>query len=99
MVALRPAAYHLSPAIGLAIGAGGAHLLSNLYAVRDDLGGGSASAMLTRELFHRTHPQERERLHCTHTARTLHARYSSTVHCVFYRPTHLSRCSLHRSRP
>ena len=26
--------------------------------MRDELGGGSASATLTRELFHRTHPQE-----------------------------------------
>lgn len=58
MAVLRPAAYHLSPAVGLAVGAGGAHLLSNLYSVRDELGGGSASATLTRELFHRTHPQE-----------------------------------------
>ena len=58
MSALRPAAYHLSPAVGLAVGAGGAHLLSNLYSVRDELGGGSASATLARELFHRTHPQE-----------------------------------------
>ena len=58
MAALRPAAYHLSPAVGLAVGAGGAHLLSNLYSVRDELGGGSASATLARELFHRTHPQE-----------------------------------------
>ena len=31
MAVLRPAAYHLSPAVGLAVGAGGAHLLPNLY--------------------------------------------------------------------
>ena len=56
LTALQPAYTRLSPAVGLALGAGGSHVLSNLFSASDGLG--SASSALVRELFHRHHPQE-----------------------------------------
>ena len=75
MTALRASSSHLSPAIGLALAAGGSHLLGRLFelepavpiadgAIVTGPGGvprrwqGSAACALTRELFHRAHPEE-----------------------------------------
>ena len=67
MTALRAEAAHLSPAIGLALAAGGSALVRRLYDIRparwpppegDEHDLGSTCGALTRQLFHRNHLDE-----------------------------------------
>ena len=74
MRCMRPEFWHLSPAVGLALSAGGSHVLGRLYGLeppnlsdgtrvqmadgRSERWKGSAACRLVRELYHRVHHDE-----------------------------------------
>ena len=120
---VRPDAWHLSPAIGLALGGGGAHLVSRLYALEpagaplsdgaavqgpaaacDGFGGGaperwrgSATARLSRDLFHRVEPDEPLRPTANRSLPAAHLSPSLTAHVVGLAQSGMPSAAVHRA--